>query len=164
VHNVISVSHSGHGGERQADVRCDPADQELLPPDPLDGIADSRLIPCVDNASLDVVHPRQCLRELRQSRAPHHWRSRGEHDRDAEDARGAGERDCIVAHLVRREISNARDEPGLMVDKQEYGRLRREALIARLRPLWDWSIVLVSLIQRALLQNRITASSTSAFS
>src|SRR2546428_118164 len=30
---------------------------------------------------------------------------------------------------VRREISDARDEPGLMVDKQEYGRLRREALV-----------------------------------
>src|SRR5437016_9200789 len=65
---------------------------------------------------------------------PHHWRSRCEHDRDAEDARGAGERDDIVAHLVRREISNARDEPGLMVDKQEYGRLRREALVGASPP------------------------------
>src|SRR3989442_10578510 len=61
---------------------------------------------------------------------PHiHGRSGGEHDRDAEDARGAGERDDIVAHLVRREISNARNEPGLVVDKQEYCALRREALV-----------------------------------
>src|SRR5438034_464219 len=51
-----------------------------------------------------------------------------------QDARGAGERDDIVAHLVRREISNARDEPGLMVDKQEYGRLRREALVGASPP------------------------------
>src|SRR3989441_12392150 len=115
-------------------VRCDPADQELLPPGPRDGIADSRLIPCVDNASLDVLHPRQRLRELRQSRAPHHGRSRGEHDRDAENARGAGERDDIVAHLVRREISNARNEPRLVVDKQEYGTLRREALVGASPP------------------------------
>jgi hypothetical protein len=43
--------------------------------------------------------------------------------------RGAGERDGIVAHLVRREISNARNEPGLVVDKQEYGALRRKALV-----------------------------------
>src|SRR5713101_2179332 len=61
---------------------------------------------------------------------PHiHGRCGGEHDRDAEDARGAGKRDDIVAHLVRREISNARNEPGLVVDKQEYGALRREALV-----------------------------------
>ena len=61
--------------------------------------------------------PRQWLIELRQSRAPHHGLSRGEHDRDVEDARGAG--DDIVAHLVRLEISNARNEPGLVVDEQE---------------------------------------------
>src|SRR5438093_414304 len=79
--------------------------------------------------ALDVLHPRQCLRELRQRRTPHHGRSRGEHDRDTEDARGAGERDDIVAHLVRREIANARNEPGLVVDKQEDGALRREALV-----------------------------------
>src|SRR5713101_1127498 len=61
---------------------------------------------------------------------PHiHGRCGGEHDRDAEDARGAGERDDIVAHLVRREISNARNEPGLVVDKQEYCALRRKALV-----------------------------------
>jgi len=73
--------------------------------------------------------PRQWLIELRQSRAPHHGLSRGEHDRDVEDARGAGERDDIVAHLVRLEISNARNEPGLVVDEQEYGALRRQALV-----------------------------------
>jgi len=105
--HVIAISHSGHGGERQADVRGDPADQELLPPGPPDGLADARLIPGVDHAALDVLHLRQGLRELRQRRPPHHGRRRGEHDRDAEDARGAGERDDIVAHLIRLDISDA---------------------------------------------------------
>ncbi len=43
--------------------------------------------------------------------------------------RGAGERDDIVAHLVRLERLNARNEPGLVVDEQEYGALRRQALV-----------------------------------
>ena len=34
-----------------------------------------------------------------------------------------------MAHLVRREIANARNEPGLVVDQQEDGALRRQALV-----------------------------------
>jgi hypothetical protein len=109
------------GNAKQTCVVIPPIRSFRRPVRARDGIADSRLVPCVDNASLDVLHPWQCLRELRQSRAPQHGRSRGEYDRDAEDARGAGERDDIVAHLVRREISNARNKPGLVVNSTIVG-------------------------------------------
>jgi hypothetical protein len=75
---------------------------------------------------------------------------------NTEDARGAGERDDIVAHLVRREIANARNEPGLVVDKQEDGALRREALVgaapAALGLVYRLSIAhSVLLLQKSLL-------------
>src|SRR2546429_1774061 len=45
----------------------------------------------------------------------------------------------LVTHLVRCEISNARNEPGLVVDKQEYGALRRKGLVGAAAALFSTS-------------------------
>jgi hypothetical protein len=55
----------------------------------------------------------------------HGSRSMGRRHLDVRDVR-----EVALRHQVRREISNARNESGLVIDKQEYGALRRKALVA----------------------------------